>query len=182
MGALAREVHEETGLDTELRRFLAVLSYTRAEKAVFHTFAFLLDDVGGVLRAGDPEERVAAFREIRPADLPACRPLLGAWRDSTGARRRSAATGATGAAFEQSFTRWSGRRSASRADGASQNGELLVSPETVALRSIERRRQSTPPRAREQPARDPEGERHEDARGDRDDDLHQAIRRRLLLT
>ena len=71
LGGLAREVREETGLETEVRRFLAVVSYTRAGTAVFHTFAFLLDDVGGALRAGDPEERVAAFREIRPAELPA---------------------------------------------------------------------------------------------------------------
>ena len=38
---------------------------------MFVTFAFLLDEVGGTLGAHDPEERIASFREIEVAELPA---------------------------------------------------------------------------------------------------------------
>jgi hypothetical protein len=34
------------------------------------TFAFLLDEIGGVLEVRDPEERVAAFREVGVDELP----------------------------------------------------------------------------------------------------------------
>src|SRR3712207_5584960 len=78
--ALLREVDEETGLEVAVRRFLAVIEY-RLEAARapgdslvtpsprpptpasyrFATFAFLLDEIGGVLETRDPDERVAAF-------------------------------------------------------------------------------------------------------------------------
>jgi NAD+ diphosphatase len=97
--ALLREVEEETGLDVEIRRFLAVIEYhlspenqePRTENRLsntqqadtrhtahdtqpgymFVTFAFLLDEVGGTLGAHDPEERIASFREVEVAELPA---------------------------------------------------------------------------------------------------------------
>jgi hypothetical protein len=34
------------------------------------TFAFLLDELGGTLETRDPDERVAAFREVELAQLP----------------------------------------------------------------------------------------------------------------
>jgi len=71
--ALLRETREETGLLVEIRRFLAWIDYYGAEgeEAIFHTFAFLLDETGGTLGSLDPHERIAAFREVAPEDLPA---------------------------------------------------------------------------------------------------------------
>jgi 8-oxo-dGTP pyrophosphatase MutT (NUDIX family) len=82
--ALLREVEEETGLDVEVRRFLAVIEYQLDEGQqsripqpqspipyAFATFAFLLDEVGGTLEARDPAERIGSFRELAVADLPA---------------------------------------------------------------------------------------------------------------
>jgi NAD+ diphosphatase len=65
--ALQREVEEETGLQTVIRRFLAVIVYPPQR---FATFAFLLDERGGELGSRDPHERIAAFREIEVAELP----------------------------------------------------------------------------------------------------------------
>jgi NAD+ diphosphatase len=74
--ALLREVDEETGLDVVVRRFLVAVEYRYTAQAggevgSFATFAFLLDEVGGTLEVRDPDERVADFREIAVADLPA---------------------------------------------------------------------------------------------------------------
>jgi 8-oxo-dGTP pyrophosphatase MutT (NUDIX family) len=85
--ALLREVDEETGLEVAVRRFLAVIEYhldagsaRQAPTAIPHppapashhfvTFAFLLEEIGGVLETRDPAERVAAFREVAPDELP----------------------------------------------------------------------------------------------------------------
>jgi 8-oxo-dGTP pyrophosphatase MutT (NUDIX family) len=78
--ALLRETEEETGLDVAVRRFLAVVGYelqhtgSSAPRAprrhAFHTFAFLLDEIGGTLACYDPDERVEDFREIAVDDLP----------------------------------------------------------------------------------------------------------------
>jgi NAD+ diphosphatase len=65
--ALQREVEEETGLQTVIRRFLAIIVYPPQR---FATFAFLLDERGGELGSRDPHERIAAFREIDVAELP----------------------------------------------------------------------------------------------------------------
>jgi NAD+ diphosphatase len=65
--ALQREVEEETGLQTVIRRFLAVIVYPPQQ---FATFAFLLDECGGELGSRDLHERIAAFREIEVAELP----------------------------------------------------------------------------------------------------------------
>ncbi len=69
--ALRREAHEETGLAVEVRRFLAWIDYLppKGDDAVFHTFAFLLDERGGALGSLDPGERISAYREVAPAEL-----------------------------------------------------------------------------------------------------------------
>lgn len=70
--ALLRETHEETGLQVNIRRFLAAVAYRvpaiNAEP-VFYTFAFLLDEMSGTLGTIDETERIEALREIEPADL-----------------------------------------------------------------------------------------------------------------
>jgi ADP-ribose pyrophosphatase YjhB (NUDIX family) len=71
--ALLREVHEETGLQTEVRRFLTLVAYrtiNTGETPAFYTFAFLLDEVGGTLEVLDEDEHVEGFREVAPSDLP----------------------------------------------------------------------------------------------------------------
>ncbi len=71
--ALLRETHEETGLETVVRRFLATISYrgrsTPTDVPLFHTFAFLLDEVGGTLGALDTEEQIDDWREMTPAEV-----------------------------------------------------------------------------------------------------------------
>ena len=72
--ALVRETLEETGLETTIRRFLAAIAYRPLSSPdgppIFHTFAFLLDEVGGMLEARDREERIEEYREVDPAELP----------------------------------------------------------------------------------------------------------------
>ena len=73
--ALVRETKEETGLDTTVRRFLAMIAY-RGRSApddapLFHTFAFLLDEVAGTLGALDTSEQIEAWREVAPGELNA---------------------------------------------------------------------------------------------------------------
>lgn len=77
LDALLRETHEETGLDVEVRRLLAWIEYEGAavgpaeDRLSFHTFAFLLDEIGGTLGSLDPSERILDFKEIDPGELPA---------------------------------------------------------------------------------------------------------------
>ena len=77
--ALLRETYEETGLDVEVKRFLAAaayqLNYSNTDP-IFYTFAFLLDEVGGTLHVIDQSERVESFREIEPEELPAMADFL----------------------------------------------------------------------------------------------------------
>jgi ADP-ribose pyrophosphatase YjhB (NUDIX family) len=73
LDALRRETEEETGLETETKRFLAWITY-RPESApdgppLFHTFAFLLDEVGGRFHTSDTEEQIEEWIEIEPAAL-----------------------------------------------------------------------------------------------------------------
>jgi NAD+ diphosphatase len=95
--ALLREVAEETSLQVVIKRFLAVVEYQPSQASLtgrgFTTFAFLLEEVGGVLAVSDPSERTADFRDIHPAELPAMARHLasledqidpeigGSWRD-----------------------------------------------------------------------------------------------------
>src|SRR5687768_8740463 len=71
--ALVRETREETGLDTYARRFLATIAYhgrsAPAAPPLFHTFAFLLDELGGTLGALDPDEQIEDWREMTPGEL-----------------------------------------------------------------------------------------------------------------
>jgi 8-oxo-dGTP pyrophosphatase MutT (NUDIX family) len=72
--ALIREAHEETGLVITVNRFLARIAYHPLSRPgappVFHTFAFLLDEVRGTLGALDLSERIESWKEIEIADLP----------------------------------------------------------------------------------------------------------------
>ena len=73
LDALLRETYEETGLEVSITRFLAVVAYHLRDKGTgpaFYTFAFLLDEVSGTLTVVDEKERVEAFREVKPGDLP----------------------------------------------------------------------------------------------------------------
>src|SRR5688500_17526575 len=73
LDALLRETHEETGLETEVRRFLGTISYRGRSMPeappLFHTFAFLMHELGGTLGALDTSERIEAWREMSPAEL-----------------------------------------------------------------------------------------------------------------
>jgi NAD+ diphosphatase len=72
--ALLREVAEETSLTVALSRLMAVIGYsapgTPAGAYDFYSFAFLLDELSGSLAAQDLDERVEAFRDAEPAELP----------------------------------------------------------------------------------------------------------------
>lgn len=71
--ALVRETAEETGLETEVRRFLAAIGYRSTSApvgpAIFHTFAFLLDEVGGRLETRDTTEQIEEWIEVDPSAL-----------------------------------------------------------------------------------------------------------------
>jgi ADP-ribose pyrophosphatase YjhB (NUDIX family) len=69
LDALRREVNEETGLTTEVERFLAASAYLGDGRPQFASFAFLLDERSGTLGALDQDEQVEAFREVEPAQL-----------------------------------------------------------------------------------------------------------------
>ena len=74
LDAVLRETHEETGLTVEVRRFLAALTYLDGAggPAVFHTFAFLLDDPSGApVTPLDLHEQIESYREVPVRDLPA---------------------------------------------------------------------------------------------------------------
>jgi ADP-ribose pyrophosphatase YjhB (NUDIX family) len=71
--ALLRETEEETALEVRVRRFLAWITYRdiAAPKGppLFHTFAFLLDEVGGIFKTHDEEERIEDWIEVEPSAL-----------------------------------------------------------------------------------------------------------------
>ncbi len=67
--ALLREVHEETGLNVTIARFLAASSYATDGQPRFASFAFLLREAGGTLGALDADEQVESFREIEAPEL-----------------------------------------------------------------------------------------------------------------
>ena len=73
LDALRRETDEETGLEVEVRRFLAWITYRDASlpqgPPLFHTFAFLLDEVGGTFKTRDDEEQIENWIEIEPSGL-----------------------------------------------------------------------------------------------------------------
>jgi len=73
LDALRRETEEETGLETVTERFLAWITYRPVSAPdappLFHTFAFLLDEVGGRFHTRDLEEQIEEWFEIDPAAL-----------------------------------------------------------------------------------------------------------------
>ena len=74
LDAVLRETREETGLDLDVRTFLAALTYRDgpAGPPVFHTFAFLLDDpTGAPVTAVDEQEQIESYVEIPISELPA---------------------------------------------------------------------------------------------------------------
>jgi 8-oxo-dGTP pyrophosphatase MutT (NUDIX family) len=74
LDCLVRETMEETSLETKVRRFLARIAYRPLSRPtdppVFHTFAFLLDELGGTLGTIDAGERIEDWRDIDVAELP----------------------------------------------------------------------------------------------------------------
>ena len=86
LDALVREAHEETGLELTIRRFLAYIAYAPLSRGsdppVFHTFAFLLDEIGGTLVTIDEAEQLEDWREITPAELPSIADFLDDLRSS----------------------------------------------------------------------------------------------------
>jgi 8-oxo-dGTP pyrophosphatase MutT (NUDIX family) len=73
LDALRRETAEETGLETEIKRFLTWITYRSASAPdgppLFHTFAFLLDETGGRFHTSDVEEQIEEWIEVEPAAL-----------------------------------------------------------------------------------------------------------------
>lgn len=85
--ALMRETWEETGLETELRRFLAIIEYrlsgtSPAAAPDFTTYALLLDEISGELAVQDPDEQLSEFREVAPEELLAMADFLATLADS----------------------------------------------------------------------------------------------------
>jgi 8-oxo-dGTP pyrophosphatase MutT (NUDIX family) len=75
LDALVRETKEETGLETAVRRFLATVAYrgrsSLTAPPLFHTFAFLLDELSGTLGALDTDEQIEDWREMSTAEVRA---------------------------------------------------------------------------------------------------------------
>src|SRR5579884_1067925 len=64
--ALLRETYEETGLEFEVRRFLAAAAYRlpeMQEEPVFYTFAFLIDETGARSQDINAEQQFRGHRE-----------------------------------------------------------------------------------------------------------------------
>ena len=83
--ALLREVHEESNLDVEIERLVAVIDHGVADgKAPFRSFMFLLRETGGTLKVNDPEEKISGWDERDVAGLERAarelRELDGTWR------------------------------------------------------------------------------------------------------
>lgn len=76
--AVAREAYEETGLELTVLRFLAHITYVNARDTapLFHTFAFLLDELGGTLGAIDTSEQIEGWREVEIGELTAVADFL----------------------------------------------------------------------------------------------------------
>jgi ADP-ribose pyrophosphatase YjhB (NUDIX family) len=73
LDALLRETDEETGLEIEVRRFLAWIRYRDASfpngPPIFHTFAFLMEEVGGTFKTRDKEEQIEDWVEVDTSAL-----------------------------------------------------------------------------------------------------------------
>jgi ADP-ribose pyrophosphatase YjhB (NUDIX family) len=73
LDALHRETNEETALEVAVRRFLAWITYRDAASPqgppLFHTFAFLVDEIGGTFKTRDEEEQIEDWIEVEPSAL-----------------------------------------------------------------------------------------------------------------
>jgi len=83
--ALLRETEEETALEVDVARFLAVLQYrTLSGRSIFRSYLFLLEERGGVLQENDPEEGITGWIEADRAGLDEAarrlRACPGTWR------------------------------------------------------------------------------------------------------
>jgi ADP-ribose pyrophosphatase YjhB (NUDIX family) len=60
--AVLREVHEESNLDVEIERLVAVIDHTALEvKSPFRSYMFLLREVGGTLKVNDAAEQICGW-------------------------------------------------------------------------------------------------------------------------
>jgi ADP-ribose pyrophosphatase YjhB (NUDIX family) len=83
--ALLREVHEESNLDVEIERLVAVIDHAVIDgKAPFRSYMFLLREIGGTLKVNDPDEQISGWDERDVAGLERAardlRSLDGTWR------------------------------------------------------------------------------------------------------
>jgi ADP-ribose pyrophosphatase YjhB (NUDIX family) len=83
--ALLREVHEESNLDVEIERLVAVIDHSApAARAPFRSYVFLLRETGGTLKVNDPDERISGWDARDAAGLTRAvhelRNLDGTWR------------------------------------------------------------------------------------------------------
>jgi len=83
--ALLREVHEESNLDVEIERLVAVIDHAVLDgKAPFRSYVFLLRETGGTLKVNDPDEQISGWDERDVAGLARAahdlRNLEGTWR------------------------------------------------------------------------------------------------------
>ena len=76
--ALYREIHEETGLQVEIVRFVAIIRYsmhtTSQDESVtpssnFTSYVFLVKEISGELVCNDADEQISGFKEISPEEL-----------------------------------------------------------------------------------------------------------------
>jgi len=70
--AARREAREETGLEVEVEKLLAVLKYRllwEGESLPFTSYLLLLREKGGRLGTSDAAEAITGFREVKAADL-----------------------------------------------------------------------------------------------------------------
>jgi 8-oxo-dGTP pyrophosphatase MutT (NUDIX family) len=66
--ALQREIWEETGLEMEILRFLAHITYLHNEGRIFHSYIFLLASEGQPAPQ-DHSEQISGFYEVSTSDL-----------------------------------------------------------------------------------------------------------------
>ena len=83
--ALLREVHEESNLDVEIERLVAVIDHSALDaRSPFRSYMFLLREVGGTLKVNDPDEQISGWdeRDAVGLELAAAtlRGLEGTWR------------------------------------------------------------------------------------------------------
>ena len=82
--ALFREVEEESNLQVQVDRVIAVIEHTVPEgRAAFRSYLFLLRETGGILRVNDPDEQISGWEERDVDGLRAAiahlRALDGTW-------------------------------------------------------------------------------------------------------